>query len=325
MSYRAQLLRAAVTYVALEAELRLEDLSVEERAEILDAVAAISLLAVWADVDAMAAAFNASELSLVDRTVVLEVVAELGEFLRKVTFADGFVVADETSLLVDKLVSDEARAEDDFDMAQTPGVGDQASVAEQLLAMVTKRLSDQVSLIDAIALKGLSSGSGAFSEGASAADLAALSLSTQRSDTVTTSDAAALLAFKDFQDSATAADVALLTWSATLEHTDTVSTSEGFAKTIGPGLDDSVQFADTVFVMSVSKAIAETATAAEAVGLALSRVFTDSSSVSDSATSQMSKRPADQVTPTDAGTVSLSEYATDFFDEDYVLSDVRSF
>ncbi len=325
MSYSAQLLRAAVTYVALEADLRLEDLSVDERAQLLDAAAAISLLAVLADADVMAPMFRASELSVSERIGVLEVVAELGEFFRRLALGDSFSSTDDTTLSIGKFVYDEVTGEDDVVISQEPGIGDQWSASDQLLASVIKRLADEVSLIESTSLKNMSSTAGAFAEGLTLVELAAMLASKVMSDTAAASDAAALTAAKDFYESVSSADEALLTWSCILESADTASVGDEFSLQVEPAASDSVSFADAIFAMSAAKAIAETVTAAELAALIFTMPESDSASVSDASAAMVTKRPSEQVSTAEVGTVALSDYAIDYFDEDYVLTDVRSF
>lgn len=326
MSASATLLRVAVTYAALLAEVEASQLEAADRTEAVEAVAAISLLAVLADVDALAAVCSPAVMDVAARAVVLDVLVEVGEYLVYREFVDAFATGDAVVVELEKRLSDPVAADDVATVSPMPGANDPLSTSELLVMLSAKRLADAVTAVDSASVMSFSVlGGAALSDGPHPADAAALEATKPVADVASAPDAAAIAAGKALADAISASDAAVLTWLSIREEWDGVLADDDVALNLTIAASDSAAAADGALLLDLAKAMADAAVAADLAQLALSRAVSDAVAAADAHAMLHSKLRVEAVMPMDGGTLSLSEYAIDYFDEDYVLSDVSAF
>lgn len=326
MSVQATLLRVVATYAALRADVDAAELEAADRTDAIEVIAAVSVLAVLADVDALAVACAPAAMDLDVKAVVLDAMVELGEYLVYREFFDAFSSRDEAVTAIEKRVTDPVFVADAAVVSPRPGVDESLSASEQLAMLTAKRLADVVAAIDAASVMSFSMLDGAaLSDGPHPTDVASIGAQKPVGDAASASDAAAVATLKALAEAVAASDAAILTWLAIREEQDGVLAVDAAALSATLAPTDATSAADGVLLLAVSKAIADAAAAADLASLALARAAADAAATADAHALTHSKRRADAVACREAGMVSLSEYAIDYFDEDYVLSDMSAF
>lgn len=327
MNVRAALLRAIALYRKLRAEAKAEHLEAEERAEVFEALATVSVLAVLTDLDRPEVRPAAVGLGADMTAATLAVIVSLGEFFAEREATDGVGTVDAFKVkALAKWCPDQFLVSDAFTRQSTKGLGDAATSVEQLVFSIARELADVVLAVDqhSALLFGASGGRGDDLVGV--ADHAGLSSDKEEADSASASDAASAHPLKGVDDALEVVDELARAWWALREFWDgPVAVSDAHALEIGPRPTSAIGPMVESLVLALDAGISDLALLLETAALSAGIAVADAPTATDVAVASTSLKRQDTASGADAGIVSLSDYAVDYFAEDYVLTDTQTF